>query len=152
MDQEISQELLREAVERAVQEITEVTAGIRLRREEGTPAGETGTVSLTFTQGFHFTLSFQAELPMLERMTRNMMQEESVTLQDVEDFIKEYFNVLCGRISALLYQSARVPTRFTVPVFLAGKGPPEGARLVLGYASDRGEQARLFQYIPDDSR
>lgn len=153
MSQEISQKLLCETMERAVQEITEATAGIRLRRgEEGPPAGETGTVSLAFNRGFQFTLSFQAELTMLERMTRNMMHDERATPQDVEDFTKEYFNVLCGRIAALLYRAARVSARFTVPVFRTREGPAEGARLALGYISDQGERARLLWYTPDDGQ
>ena len=61
------------------------------------------------------------EAAMFVRLTRGMMQREDVTDRDVEDFTKEYFNVLCGHIVSRLFRETRVPARFSPPVFRRGR-------------------------------
>ena len=72
----------------------------------------------------------------------------------VEDFTKEYFNVLCGHIVSRLFRETRVPARFSPPVFRRGRYVPEDhlRHIVLTYADDRNERAQLIQHAPYEER
>ena len=111
MDTALSQQSLEEMLDTVVREVTETTAGIRLYHDTQPPAGELCTIYITFQKGLHSGISLCAEAAMLRRMTQNFIQSEDVTLQDLEDFSKEYFNVVCGRVAAILFKTTRTGTR-----------------------------------------
>lgn len=150
MDTAIEQEQLEKMLDQAVREVTEKAGGVQLHRGSSPPAEEICTVHITFKKGFHSSLTLCAEMSMLTRMASRAVRKDSVSAQDVEDFSKEYFNVLCGRIAALLYRAAKVPARFSVPAFYRGRFKPEGQReqFTLNYASDQQEGVQLTHYVP----
>ena len=150
MDTAIEQKKLEEMLDKAVREVTEKTAGVHLHLGSMSPAGELCTVHITFKKGFQSSLTLYADSSMLARMTRSVIRKERVSAQDLEDFSKEYFNILCGRVAALLYKATKVPARFGVPSFHQGRYKPEGqrAQFALNYADDYREGAQLIHYVP----
>ena len=85
---------------------------------------------------------------MLARLTRNMMQEEEITQADLEDFTKEYFNVLCGQIAAKLFHETKVASRFGLPDFYYGtfEPPRRKEHFSLKYISKEKECAKLVHH------
>lgn len=150
MNTVLPEQKLTAMLDAAVREVTVKTAGIKLRRDEKPPGSGLCTVYIEFRKGFESSLSMCADAAMLVRMARNAMKEDSITPQDLEDFIKEYFNVLCGRISAELYRSTKISSRFSVPEFYAGRFEPEGRikQLVLNYSDGQRERAQLIHHVP----
>ena len=154
MSTSVPQERLTEIFDQVVRDITRREAGICLAPGEAEPSGEVFTVYAVFERGFDTCLSMSAEAAMFVRLTRGMMQREDVTDRDVEDFTKEYFNVLCGHIVSRLFRETRVPARFSPPVFRRGRDVPEDhlRHIVLTYADDRNERAQLIQHAPYEER
>lgn len=154
MSTSVPQERLTEIFDQVVRDITRREAGICLVPGEAEPSGEVFTVYAVFERGFDTCLSMSAEAAMFVRLTRGMMQREDVTDRDVEDFTKEYFNVLCGHIVSRLFRETRVPARFSPPVFRRGRYVPEDhlRHIVLTYADDRNERAQLIQHAPYGER
>ena len=90
-----------------------------------------------------------ADTALLTRLARIIMCSDQVTEQDVQDVAIEYFNVVCGRIAAGLYQSTRISSRFTPPRFRTGAYVPEtpqSGSCVLGYSSGSNENAQLMSW------
>ena len=154
MSTSVPRERLTEIFDQVVRDITRREAGICLAPGEAEPSGEVFTVYAVFERGFDTCLSMSAEAAMFVRLTRGMMQREDVTDRDVEDFTKEYFNVLCGHIVSRLFRETRVTARFSPPVFRRGRYVPEDhlRHIVLTYADDRNERAQLIQHAPYGER
>ena len=141
----ISQAKLQEVLDKITQEVTEMVAGIRLYQAVITPGEKTCTVHADFHSGFQCGLSMCADLALFTRLTQYMMQQEEIQQQDIEDFVKEYFNVLCGHIAAGLFQATMIASRFDVPSFHTGFYQPESMQeqITLNYASDKNESVQL---------
>ncbi len=141
---------LENVLDQITRRVTEESTGIRLIPGGPDPTEDVYTVHVRFCRGFHSSLSFRTDSALLTRLTQSMLQEEQVTLQDLEDVAKEYFNVLCGHIVAALFKATRVTARFSVPSFHRGSYSPEGhtEQFVIHYSSDRGEAALLVHHIP----
>ena len=114
MDTAMEQQKLEEMLDRAVREVTRRTAGVELFKTQEPPSGDLCTVYITFKNGFQSSLTLWGNISLLARMARSALREEHLTQQDLEDFSKEYFNILCGKIAALLFQATKVPARFSV--------------------------------------
>lgn len=153
MDTVMSQKELETMLDKAVREVTEKTAGMSLRKDDAAQGGQQCSVHIEFRKGFHSSLTLCADASMFVRMTSNAIQAEHITPQDVEDFVKEYFNVLCGRISAMLYRATKVSSRFSVPAFYAGRFEPEGKtqQFVLNYSNEQQEGAQLIHHVSGGS-
>lgn len=150
MENNLSQERLEELLDQAVREVTEQTAGVRLCRSGEPPDGDLCTVYISFHKGFHSSLSLCADAALLSRMAQNAMYTDTVSPQDLEDFSKEYFNILCGKIAALLFQATQVAARFSVPSFHRGRYVPEDrlCQFVLTYSGGERQSAQLTHHIP----
>lgn len=151
----LPQKKLEEFFDEAFREVTQTAAGIQLYQEVNPPKGkDLCTVHISFQQGFHSSLSLCADTAILTRMAKNMLQMDHLTVQDLEDFSKEYLNILCGQISALLFRATKVPSRLGVPTFHRGIYEPENQRrqFALNYSSDQREEAQLIHHIPEDPR
>ncbi len=143
----ISHAQFQEILDQVLQDITEKVAGIHLCPQENLPStSEVCTLYTTFEGGYQASLTLCAEVALLTRLTQYMMQEEHIDPQDIEDFAKEYFNVLCGQISAGLFNATHIASRFGVPNFHLGRYMPDGSgeQLVLNYISDRNENAQVI--------
>lgn len=148
MDAVLSQEVLQEVFDKVVREVTEQEGGIHLYLKDTPPNGELYTVYAIFETGFHSSLSMCAEESMLIRLTQNMMEEEEITSEDLEDFTKEYFNVVCGQIAAKLFHVTRIASRFGLPIFYSGQYEPQDFQehFTLKYSSDNNEHAWLIHH------
>lgn len=148
MDAVLPQEVLQEVFDQVVREVTEQEAGIQLCLKDASPKGELYTVYAVFETGFHSSLSMCAEESMLTRLTQNMMDEEKITHEDLEDFTKEYFNVVCGQIAARLFHATRIASRFGLPVFYSGQYEPQDFQehFTLKYSSDNNEHVWLIHH------
>lgn len=150
MDTAIPKEELQAMLGGIVREVTERTAKITL-----VPGGELRgdhlrTVYITFNKGFHSSLTLCSDVELLTRMARNTLELEEPTVQEVEDFCKEYFNIICGKIAAVLFRDTRVPARFSVPRFYEGRYAPEDhqAQFVLTYADEHRDSIQLTHHVP----
>ncbi len=150
MDTEMSKEKLKEVLDRITRKVTEESAGIHLNPGKSGPEEDQCTVHVRFHRGSLSNLSLRADMEMFTRLARSMLQTEQITLQDLEDVAKEYFNVLCGHIVIALYKATHVGSRFGVPSFYRGAFVPKDRKeqFVLNYSSDRNEAAQLAHHVP----
>ena len=148
MNTAISQEVLDTIFDEVTRQVTETVAGIRLYRGNAVPDGELYTVYAAFERGFSSSLSLCAEASVFTRLTQHIMENVQVTPQDVEDFTKEYFNVLCGNIASKLFQITKVASRFEIPSFHRGRYQPENHQdqFVINYFSDKNEGVLLTHH------
>lgn len=149
MDSAVPREYLLDVLDRTLRRVTQTLADIRLDRGGDGPDGDLCTVHTTFERGFGSGLTLCADTALFVRLARGMLHdEEEITSEDVEDFAKEYFNVVCGHIAAEMYRSTNIPARFRVPGFCRGHYAPEDRRALfaLSYASDRDEALQLTHY------
>lgn len=155
MNNAISKEELERILDQAVQDVTECTAGVRLQQGDRAPGEDLCTVQITFDKGFRTSLTLCADTGLLHRMACNSFHEESVSSEDLEEFSKEYFNVLCGRIAGAMFRATQVPAHFGPPTFYHGRYEPEGQEIqfALTYSNEYSEGAQLIHHVPssDDS-
>ena len=134
-----------------MQDITNRMARIYPCKQNGAPSGDVCTVCTTFEGGYNANLILYMDTALLTKLTQTTMQEETVSLQDIEDFMKEYFNVICGHIVARLFQAAHISSRFRIPRFYSGLHLPDGAGslcCVRRYVSGSNARAQLIHQLP----
>lgn len=150
MNTVLTKERLEQILDQALQNVTEQTAGVRLHQGDQPPGEDLCTVHITFDKGFNTSLTLCADTSLLVRMARNSFHEEAVTPEDLEEFSKEYLNVLCGKITGAMYQATQIPAHFGPPVFYHGRYEPEGheVQFVLTYSDDQREGAQLIHHVP----
>lgn len=150
MNNAMSQEELERILDQAVRDVTESTAGVCLHQGDLSPGEDLCTVHITFDKGFRTSLTLCADTSLLSRMARNSFQEESISPEDLEEFSKEYLNVLCGRIAGAMFQATQVPAHFSPPVFYHGRYEPEGREIqfILTYSDGHHEGAQLIHHVP----
>ena len=138
----MAKEELERILDQAVQDVTEQTAGVRLRQGSQSPGEDLCTVQITFDKGFHTSLTLCADTGLLCRMASNSFHEESVS--------PEYFNVLCGRIAGAMFQATQVPAHFGPPVFYRGRYEPEGSEVqfMLTYSDENCGGAQFIHHVP----
>ena len=150
MNTVMTREDLEQVLDQALQDVTEQTAGVRLRQGEQPLGEDLCTVHITFDKGFGTSLTLCADTSLLARMACNSFHEDAVTQEDLEEFSKEYFNVLCGKITGAMYRATRVAAHFGQPVFYHGRYEPEGqeVQFILTYAGEQSEGAQLIHHVP----
>ncbi|MDE6531092.1 MAG: hypothetical protein K2K96_10015 [Lachnospiraceae bacterium] len=150
MNNAMEQEELEQILDQAVQDVTERTAGVHLYQGGQSSGDDLCTVQITFDRGFNTSLTLCADTSLLYRMACNSFHEESVSPKDLEEFSKEYFNVLCGRIAGAMFRATQVPSHFGPPVFYHGRYEPEGreVQFVLTYSNEYSEGAQLIHHVP----
>lgn len=147
----LPQQKLETLLDDAVREVTKEISGVCLSPGGGPPGEDLCTVYIAFRKEFRSSLSLRADAAMLTRMAQRAIEVETITPQDLEDFAKEYFNVLCGRIAAIFYRDTKKAARFSVPFFYRGPYEPEGQRrqFVLSYSDEQRQSAQLIHHVPD---
>jgi len=150
VDTILSEEQLRSIYDTATRTVTEQAAGIVLRQEPVKPprSQDVCTVYTTFENSVHSGLAMCADTELFRRLTQRMMQTEHIAFEDVEDFSKEYFNVLCGHIAGALFRNTKVAARFQIPAFYRGWYQPktQTESMELDFLSDENEGVRLIHY------
>lgn len=149
MDFVISEEQIQEVFDQITCETTQKVVGIQLTLGDAVRESDLCTVHITFKRGFSFGLSLCADMAVMTRLTRSFLKKEEVTPQEVEEAAKEYFNVLCGRISRALFKATNIASRFGVPSFHQGDFSPQGykEKFALSYSSDQNETIHLVYHI-----
>lgn len=144
--------MLQIVFDEAMRSVTEQVAGIRIFRGDVSLSDNVCTVYAAFERGFHSSLALCADTSVFTRLAQNILRSEIVTPQDVEDFTKEYFNVLCGNVASRLFQTTKVASRFEVPHFCRGRYGQDELREHFGinYFSDRNEGVQLIHLVPID--
>lgn len=150
MNTAMTKEALAEILDQALQDVTERTAGVRLHQGEQPPGEDMCTVHITFDRGFNTSLTLCADTSLLVRMARNSFHEDAVTPEDLEEFSKEYFNVLCGKVTGAMFRATQIPAHFGQPVFYRGHYEPEEqeVQFILTYSDEHSEGAQLIHHIP----
>lgn len=131
----------------SIQDITNRFAGIQLLEENTALSDDICTVHTVLEGGHPAALLLCADTALLTRLARIIMRRDSVTPQDVEDVATEYFNIICGRVAAGIFQAAHIPSRFQSPRFRMGRYVPESGspcQCVLNYNSGNNERAQLI--------
>ena len=150
MNTVLTKEELEQILDQALQDVTEQTAGVRLNQGDQPPGEDLCTVHITFDRGFSTSLTLCADTSLLTRMARNSFHEDEVDSDDLEEFTKEYFNVLCGKIAGAMFQATQIPAHFGPPTFYHGRYEPEGqeVQFVLTYSDEHREGAQLIHHVP----
>ncbi len=150
MNTAMTKEELERILDEAVQDVTERTAGVRLQQGNQSPGEDLCTVQITFDKGFDTSLTLCADTGLLYRMASNSFHEESVSPEDLEEFSKEYFNVLCGRIARAMFQATQVPAHFGPPAFYRGRYEPEGREIqfILTYSDEYCGGVQFIHHVP----
>ena len=150
MNTVLTKERLEQILDQALQDVTEQTAGVRLNQGDQPPGEDLCTVHITFDKGFSTSLTLCADTSLLTRMARNSFHEDEVDSEDLEEFTKEYFNVLCGKIAGAMFQATQIPAHFGPPTFYQGRYEPEGqeVQFVLTYSDEHREGAQLIHHVP----
>lgn len=150
MNTALTKERLEQILDQALQNVTEQTAGVRLHQGDQPLGEDLCTVHITFDKGFSTSLTLCADTSLLTRMACYSFHEDEVDSEDLEDFTKEYFNVLCGKIAGAMFQATQIPAHFGPPVFYHGRYEPEGqeVQFVLTYSDDQRKGAQLIHHVP----
>lgn len=150
MNTAMTREELERILDQALQDVTERTAGVRLRQGDRSLGEDLCTVHITFDKGFSTSLTLCADTGLLVRMAGNSFHEDTVTPEDLEEFSKEYFNVLCGRIAVAMFQATQVPAHFAPPVFYRGRYEPEDREIqfMITYSDEHCQGAQLIHHVP----
>ena len=138
---------LESILNQCMREITKRFAGIDLLEEEAALSDDICTVHTVLEGNQRAALLLSADTPLLIRLAQHIMHSQTVTQQDIEDVATEYFNVICGRIAAGLFQSANIASRFQTPKFFPGPYLPEESadcRCELNYTDGNNQTARLI--------
>lgn len=145
----LTKELLEQILDQALQSVTEQTAGVRLNQGDQPLGEDLCTVHITFDRGFNTSLTLCADTGLLSRMACNSFHEEEVNAEDLEEFTKEYFNVLCGKVAGAVFQTTQLPVHFGTPEFYHRRYEPEGqeVQFVLTYSDGHREGAQLIHHL-----
>lgn len=145
----MTKEILEQILDQALQDVTERTAGVRLHQGDQPLGEDLCTVHITFDKGFSTSLTLCADRSLLSRMACNSFHEDTVTPEDVEEFSKEYFNVLCGKVAGAIFRATQVSAHFGTPEFYRGRYMPEGqeVQFVLTYADEHSKGAQLIHHM-----
>lgn len=150
MNTVLTKEQLEQILDQALQNVTEQTAGVRLNQGNQPLGEDLCTVHITFDKGFSTSLTLCADTSLLTRMACNSFHEDEVNSEDLEEFTKEYFNVLCGKIAGAMFQATQIAAHFGPPMFYHGRYDPEGqeVQFVLTYSDEHCEGAQLIHHVP----
>lgn len=147
---------LQSILNHSIQDITSRFAGIQLQEENTTLSNDICTVHTVLEGSRPAALLLCADTALLTRLARSIMHRDVVTPRDIEDVATEYFNIICGRIAAGIFQAAHIPSRFQSPLFRTGLYLPESdpeRQCVLHYTSGDNEGAHLIYMglLPPDN-
>ena len=118
----LTPELFRQLTEDITQKITLDVAQIdlRLSDHQPNPDDDLCTVYTSVAGGYKTRLVMCAQRKFLHRLTENMMGEPSSDPDDLEEYTKEFFNVLCGRLVGEIFRTTHLGASFHPPLFSEG--------------------------------
>lgn len=78
------------------------------------------SVYTTLSGGYSTCFVLCAERSFFHRLTENILGYPTDDPEDLEEYAKEYFNVLCGRLVGEIYQLTKLGAKFHPPIFQEG--------------------------------
>ncbi len=141
----LDQATLYSLMDKVIVQITQQVAKIDLTGCNVAPSDEDQTrlcsVQTILDGLYHEKWEFCADREFFHRVTENMMETQSDDPTDLEEYSKEFFNVLCGHLVAEIFRYTNVPTRFEVPSFVSAcpTNLCEQEDLSMCYSSDHAE-------------
>lgn len=106
------------------------------------------TVYTTFSGGYQIRFAFCAERAMMKRITENISEEIVTDPEDIEEYMKEFLNIICGRLVASIFKETKTSARFHSPYFTEGYYIPadngcDNAIITTHYIDEYSETATL---------
>ncbi len=148
----LSQQQIIKIIDRVMKDITsQMNDDLRNTEDSISFSENVCSICTTFEGGYHATLALSVDTSLLVRLAQQVMQEENVPSEYLEDFAKEYFNVICGQIAANLFQAANISSRFQIPTFSTERYKVDEnsvSQEVLNYTSNHNEGAQLIHQAP----
>lgn len=111
-------EMIRLITEKTTLDVAQID--LRLCSEEPNPQGDVCTVYTSFAGGYQTRFVLCADREFLHQLTDNMMGEHTDDPEDLEEYAKEYVNVLCGRLVGAIFHETRMGASFHPPMFVNG--------------------------------
>ena len=95
-------------------EIAEQMCGIRLnsRTQEGRSVPPMDVVYGVVEGRYRMHLRFRAEPRLFCRLAENMIGAPPESMEEVQEYATEFFNVLCGRFISEIYRQTKLSARF----------------------------------------
>lgn len=73
------------------------------------------------TNGEHkITIVFYASINVMQAITENMKRGKISDISEIDIYVKEYFNIFCGRVITIMNNITKKSVRFSVPNFING--------------------------------
>lgn len=141
----IKEESLQPLINETIEDLFWDIAKIRLRRCEHCDklSEELCSVYTTFSGGYQIRFVFCAELGMMKRIAENIAEEPVDDKEYIEEYMKEFLNIICGHVVASVFRKTKKTARFHCPCF-------EGRLYIPEAANARGtDQIMKTQYIDD---
>lgn len=141
---------LQQLLDHSIQDTTIHFGGIQLVTKNTALSEDICTVHTVLEGGHRAAILLCADTPLLARLARNILGSNTVTPKDIQDVATEYFNVLCGRISAGLFRVAHISSRFRVPHFQTGCYQPNedpACRYVRNYSGGGNNESIQLIYM-----
>lgn len=131
----------------SLQDTTIRFAGIQIWEDVAAPSDDICTVHTILESSCPAALLLHADRALLVRLARAIMHQNDLSPQDVADVATEYFNIVCGRVVAGLFEAAHVSACFHSPCFQCGRYLPETdstCRCILNYSGGENERMQLI--------
>ena len=109
------QELIHSVTVRITQQVAQIN--LQIGEHPPHPKGDLCAVYTTIEGTYHARLVLCAERLFLQRMTENMLGDPMHYPDDLEEYSKEFFNILCGRIVGEICQANNAHVTFHPPSF-----------------------------------
>ena len=138
---------LQDILSSSLQDTTIRFAGIRIWEDEAAPSDDICTVHTVLEARRPAALLLHADRAFLVRLAQAIMHQSVLSTRDVEDVATEYFNIVCGRVVAGLFEADHVSACFQSPCFKPGRYLPQTdstCRCILSYAGGDHERMQLI--------
>ena len=137
-------------LDRVIKDITQNMASIKLYKKDKALSSEICIAKTKFEGGFNATIILCADVSLIIRLAQHVLQEENISTQDIEDFTKEYLNIICGQIVNIIFQTSHIVSRFSIPDIYTDFNLSEDFidnRFVLNYTSCCNDGIKLIHQI-----
>jgi len=136
-------ESIQDLLDEVIKDITKRMAGIDLERATDNVLPSDGKISALIAEVSGpdgFTLVYNAENALLWEIAQKMKHRPVEDMDEVGEYTREYFNVICGHVISQLNRQNKSTLRFALPQYLPFPFGDKGSRnvLVLYYQSCKG--------------
>lgn len=141
-----AEQKLQDILSSSLQDTTIRFAGIRIWEDVVAPSDDICTVHTILEGRRPAALLLHADRALLVRLARAIMHQNVLSPQDVEDVATEYFNVVCGRVVAALFEADHISACFHSPSFHFGRYLPQTDatyQCILNYSGGDNERMQL---------